>query len=63
MKIIQDTSPQVFNIVQDLSNQSFFQVNPREEALSRINPLVGLPVALQQDLVRHYINKRELVEE
>ena len=75
MKIIPiDSSPSILSLssdtVQDISNQTYFRFNDPgpdfnapDRGVTRIDPVVGLPVAFQADLVRHWISKRDLESE
>ena len=64
MKIIpENDSAQFQGIVLDVSNQTFFKFNQADKPLTQFNPVVGLPLTLQEDLAHHWITRRDLQEE
>ena len=67
MKIISTISS---DVVKDISNQTFYRFPSSDQDQSFngvgsriIDPVVGLPIALQRDLFNHWITKRDLQEE
>lgn len=68
MKIISTISSSDDYVVKDISNQTFYRFPSSDQDQSFngsriIDPIVGLPIALQKDLVNHWITKRDLQEE
>ena len=65
MRLISSNATGVSDTVQDISHHSFFNFQSYEEpkSVTSSDPLAGLPVIFQQDIIRHWITKRDLQNE